>query len=86
MWYHTNVYARGLKRLFVALHVSLLCARVLREMFISCHYVQGFYGNMTPCVAMCKGVKDRRLGIESKPGNLNGSCERDAEAGVLEFH
>ena len=45
-----------------------------------------FYGNMAPCVAMCKGVRDRRLGIESKPGNLNGSCERDAEAGVLEFH
>ena len=47
--------------------------------------MQGFYGNMAPCVAMCKGVKDRRLGGESKPGNLNGSCERDAEAGVLEF-
>ena len=29
--------------------------------------------------------KHRRLGGESKPGNLNGSCERDAEAGVLEF-
>ena len=28
---------------------------------------------------------DRRLGGESKPGNLNGSCERDPEAGVLEF-
>ena len=27
----------------------------------------------------------RRLGGESKPGNLNGSCERDAEAGVLQF-
>ena len=37
-------------------------------------------------IAMCKGVKDRMLRIESKPGNLNGSCERDAEAGVLEFH
>ena len=62
-----------------------LRARVLKEMLSFCHYVQGFYGNMAPCVAMCKGVKDRRLGGESKPGNLNGSCERDAEAGVLEF-
>ena len=31
------------------------------------------------------GAQNRRLGGESKPGNLNGSCERDAEAGVLEF-
>ena len=29
--------------------------------------------------------ENRRLGGESKPGNLNGSCERDSEAGVLEF-
>ena len=29
--------------------------------------------------------RNRRLGGESKPGNLNGACERDAEAGVLEF-
>ena len=67
------------------LHVLLLCARVLKDMCSSYHYVQGFYGNMAPCVALCKGVKDRKLGGESKPGNLNGSCERDAEAGVLEF-
>ena len=27
----------------------------------------------------------RRLGGESKPGNLNGSCMRDSVAGALEF-
>ena len=27
----------------------------------------------------------RRLGGESEPGNLNGSCVRDPVAGILEF-
>ena len=30
-------------------------------------------------------ITSSEVGTESKPGNLNGSCERDAEAGVLEF-
>ena len=29
--------------------------------------------------------ENRRLGGESEPGNLNGSCVRDAVAGALEF-
>ena len=29
-----------------------------REMLNSYHYVQGFYGNMVPCVAMGKVFKD----------------------------
>ena len=37
--------------------VLSLCARVLKEMFGSCHYVQGFYRNVVPCVATCKGFK-----------------------------
>ena len=38
-------------------HVRLH-ARVLKEMFSFCHYVQGFYGDVAPCVAMCKGFKE----------------------------
>ena len=36
-------------------------------------------------IANIMDIINRRLGGESKPGNLNGSCEPDAEAGVLEF-
>ena len=35
-----------------------ICARVLKEMFSSCHYVQGFYGNVAPCVATCEGFEE----------------------------
>ena len=58
MWWRANVYARVLRKLFVASARLVAMCKGFNEMFISYQYVQGFYGSMAPCVAMCKSFKD----------------------------
>ena len=58
MGWRARLCARVLKDCLWLLYVLLLYAKVLREMFISYQYVQGFYGNMAPCVAICEGFRE----------------------------
>ena len=57
MWWHARLCARVLKRLFVAFARLAAMRKGFKGNVQLFHYVQGFYGNVAPCVAMRKGFK-----------------------------
>ena len=49
--------ARVLRRLSVAFVGLVAMCKGFKGNVSPCHYVQGFYTKVAPCVAMCKGFK-----------------------------